>query len=503
MIGQPRLTEDQQTTTDRICNILTTRLGYIDTSETGAGKTYVAIAVALALETDILVIAPQIVLSKWMALCAACGVRMVGAISYQMLISKRNSQPSHGLLERYDEPGKPKDVAFLPTDEYLNLVDDGLLLILDEAHSVKNHTTITYKAVMQLMTPILQGSYTVANDDGTESVRGGRSRYGLLSATPVDKPTMIIKSTVHLTGYCTYQKLFSSSNGVYNLLGAQEILDACLDIDDEATRAIEEEYPILDRNTIPLFCYRLATGVLFRDMSVFTPLDAPIVDSANGFYNIQDSDTFEEALASLSDTFRSRTLADYGSALAAVEAAKIDDMIRVTLADLQRVPHCKVAIYVSYVDSIQRLEDGLIDYNPVVVNGQTRKRDRDGLIATFNEPNDYCRVFIGNPTVAGMGIDLDDKDGGFPRILYYSASYSVINGIQGAGRIRRQSTCSIPTVRIFYGKSKTESNLEMQIHQSMVKKSNTIDDLLSRKQPKDHLPSHWPIIEESDPEESD
>lgn len=63
----------------------------------------------------------------------------------------------------------------------------------------------------------------------------------------------------------------------------------------------------------------------------------------------------------------------------------------------------KVVVFAHHRDVLDLLMDGLKDYNPVMVRGGTVKPHLQ--VAKFQE-DEECRVFLGNITAAGVGIDL-------------------------------------------------------------------------------------------------
>ena len=58
---------------------------------------------------------------------------------------------------------------------------------------------------------------------------------------------------------------------------------------------------------------------------------------------------------------------------------------------------------------------------------------------------------MGTVAASNVGIDLDDKHGGFPRTLLISPDYRFIPLYQATGRVARSSTRSVPVARFVYG----------------------------------------------------
>lgn len=128
-----------------------------------SGKTYVTLKFGFRL----LIICPIIAQDVWRRTAAEYGVPVLDIISYQSLRSQTGRQPKHGFLNRHDNntEGGIHQVNFSPTRSYLDLVDQGIMVVCDEIQNIKNNSA-QYKACNALIRPIIEG--------------GGRSRFGLL-----------------------------------------------------------------------------------------------------------------------------------------------------------------------------------------------------------------------------------------------------------------------------------------------------------------------------------
>src|SRR5687767_14436104 len=92
----------------RILDIVSRFYFFVDGSEMGTGKTYVAAAVSITMKLPVIVVCPVAARKTWQDVFQAYGVATYnlpetgGVISYESLRSKKGYQPKHGLLMRDD-----------------------------------------------------------------------------------------------------------------------------------------------------------------------------------------------------------------------------------------------------------------------------------------------------------------------------------------------------------------------------------------------------------------
>jgi hypothetical protein len=83
---------------------------------------------------------------------------------------------------------------------------------------------------------------------------------------------------------------------------------------------------------------------------------------------------------------------------------------------------------------------------------------------------------IGNFSVISTGIDLDDKDGHFPRVCLASPNYSTISIYQLGHRfLRGKETRSDTDIYMVY----TDTPGERRITESLMRKGNVMKEVLS------------------------
>ncbi len=470
------LQEHQIPHVEKLSNILENNYCAFDMSVMGAGKTYTTTALSMFLEFNhLIVICPASVEAKWNQM-KRYGVNLTKVLSYGGLKSKKGFQPKHGLLSRIESPGDDA-LVFLPTDELIQIVREGCLFVFDEAQNLKNDNS-QFQACQTITNLVVN--------------LGGTSRFILLSGTPIDKEDQSV-NIMRLMGIIRSSRLYNyyPEDNRIKRIGAQELIDFCNKIDPVETRKFLAIHPFT-RDKIRHNCYLMFQRIVKKNLSAAMPSPVTEIDCKNGYYKIEDSDDKADLVRGIESLQRSLqfsekdesinitrdSFAGITKALIAIEAAKVMTMARIARKQLKANPKCKVGIFVNYTDSIVKLKEELIDFGPLSINGQTAKPARQTAIKKFQEENLKHRVFIANIQVASTGIDLDDKNGEFPRHAYISPSYRILDLHQLTRRFTRLDTKSVAHVRFFYG---NVGRKETSILNSLARKTAVLKETLDQQ----------------------
>jgi len=154
-------------------------------------------------------------------------------------------------------------------------------------------------------------------------------------------------------------------------------------------------------------------------------------------------------------------------ALTMIETAKIGTFARKAKEILESNPRSKVVICVNYTATINDLAELLSKYKPRILNGSMNMIERGKTIQKFQTETSEYRLLICNVFVASTGIDLDDKNGDYPRTALISPNYSTITLYQLAHRFKRANTKSDSTIIFCFCKPA----IELTILNSLAKKS--------------------------------
>lgn len=477
-------------------NILLQNHGYIDTSRMRSGKTYVTLWLAKQFGFKLLVICPVIAINVWRKTAAEYGVEIVDIISYQSLRSQKNHQPKHAYLCRHDNmtEGGIHQINFSPTQEYLNLINQGIMVVCDEIQNIKN-TGAQYKACNTLIRPVLSG---------------GRSRFALLSGTPFDKEEHAV-NILKLIGYIRSHRLFSYVKETRQLVleGVQELIDACKFINKVETEQVIADIPMV-KTKMNYLCYMLYTKVVKANISgaMSTPTDTTgKYDVKNGFYNITEERVSQLGMAinNLANIvkfnentgtvdIRGDNIGAVTVALVNIENAKADDFARVAIDILTRNNNNKVVISLNYISTITHVKNLLVLYQPLILDGKTPAKKRGEIVNSFTQ-NSNKRVLIMNTSVGGVGISLYSTKPNSDVWMLMSPGYKLLDITQAAARVYGPGMVSDAYVRMFYGSG--NAGRETNILNAMARKTQILKGTLEEIVTRDLiLPGDYPSEEE-------
>ena len=87
------------------------------------------------------------------------------------------------------------------------------------------------------------------------------------------------------------------------------------------------------------------------------------------------------------------------------------------------------------------------------------------------------RLLVCNIACCNAGIDLDDKDGSRPRVVYVSPTYNTINLYQLCHRFKRADTKSSAQVNMVYVKEAAE----LKVLQALARKSQIMKETAEKQ----------------------
>lgn len=502
----------------------------LDFSMMGTGKTYTTCYLYNQYHADrfrhLIVISPVSVKVSWEKMHTLYNVEIDQLISFCELRSVKFKQPKHGLLTRKDymapvrhENGTVTEVEkvdYYCTKDYLDLVDEGILLVIDEMQNIKNMSN-QLDACRELIRPII--------DDFNQKKGLSKSRIILLSGSPIDKKVQIAH-LYRLLNIMTEDRLAVYNPQTYQTMwrGMQEIEDYCANhfghdqvrlartqFEDSNHRPMHSRYSPLND-----YCYDLFQKFIkMYYSSSMDPFKLPVsIIKQNAYYQLGTETDVEllvkgVKLLSKSSGFNevSQTV-DHGHngieslrgitrALIMIETAKINLFARVARLALERDPNRKVVICVNYTETINDLMSLLAPFRPLRLDGQMNHRQRNVVLTNFQANNTEHRLLIGNLLVCSTGIDLDDQDGHFPRLCLANPNYSTIMLYQLSHRFHRTNTKSAALIHFVLCKEKTEIN----ILNALAKKSNVMKEITTNQVTHGVIfPGDYPRWDEPTPE---
>jgi hypothetical protein len=453
----------------------------LDTSKMGCGKTYVSSKVLTYYGfKHCIVVCPSI--DVWEEVRDTYQLPIDYIITYHTLRSRKGSQPTHGLLSRFES--KEEGPMFTPTELYRTLIKEGCLLIFDESHLIKNDSD-QFKAARALSRAI-----TLPTDEIV-------SRVLFLSATPFDKteqPTRLLQCA----GVISQNKLYSYDIPTrrYEITGLKELITFCK-IKNAMKTQILATNTSYNKETIPILAYELYKQIIQESISFCMPIPQMQVelDCKNGYYKMTqiEEDNYIAAISRLNSAVKGvnnevkinkDNLGAVTLALIDKEYAKCGTYIRNAIWTLENIPNSKVVISVNFNRTINTLMLNLAKYKPLLYNGQLSAKKRTKVKGLFQQVDLEHRLLITNINVSSLSVSFDDRDGNFPRYAFGEAGYKIMNDHQWTHRFYRISTRSVPHVRFVYGNvvNKTTGEdcglLEGSIISSIQRKSQVMKDTL-------------------------
>jgi hypothetical protein len=531
---------------NKLDNILKKTPFAFDFSMLGTGKTYTSSYIFSENLDDrfkhLVSIAPVSVKSKWKYMEKEHGINLTKSISYCELRSVKFKQPKHGLLIRRDymKPVHHQDgtttekecVEYKCSKEYLKLVNEGVLLVIDEIQNIKNMSN-QLDACQELMRPIIEGFYKkqvipiqnqiyqlekqiedfkdkscptciakikqveLLNERLAELINNpGNSRIILLSGSPIDKKKQVIHFYRAL-GIMESDRLSAVNPQTWSIIwkGMAEIEEYFIknwgeeEVQKIKTRFIygkPREYELEE------YCYLLFNKIMKKHIccSMNPPPQTTQIYKRNAFYTLGVEHEVEllmkgvELLRKTTRFNQTTNTIDFGHdgmeslqgvirALTMIETSKISLFVRIAQSALDENPNQKVVICVNYTDTINDLMELLIHYKPLRMDGSLSANQRGVVIDLFQQPNNEHRLLIGNLSVCSTGIDLDDQHGDYQRLCIVSPNYSTITLYQLSHRFQRANTKSNSTIHFVFCKE----SAELPILNALAKKSNVMKEV--------------------------
>lgn len=454
----------------------------LDTSALSSGKTYTALYTAQRLRLpNIIYISTGQILEKVRPVLKHYGFSTDHLITFQSLRSTTGRQPKHGLLTRHDPTGlNPKSTYFAATDELKKMVDEGLMVVIDEVQNIKNRS-MQFLAVSEIEKLIIESQ--------------GRSKIIELSGLPANKVDHFINIMKRFR-IITASTLFSDSSRRGKTTGFEELVDFCNHCDPVTTEILLETNKV-SKVTVKDVCFTLYEKIvqyhISHSMKKPPAAEGIKVDIKNGYYNlsIEDQKILSSGIGMLSGASgidsvtkkintKNTSWGIVTTALRCIEITKVNMMIRIAKEVLESNPKAKVVIGLNYTKTLDLLGEHLSDYGVISLLSSIKFDERAELIEDFNAPNTDYRVLLGNIGIINSGIDLDDRDGSYPRYAFGSASYYFIECHQFSWRfLRGIDTKSNSFVRFVFGK--TNNAQENSILDALARSSDLCTKTLEKQ----------------------
>ena len=446
---------------NKLISAYQTQYSMLNASPTRSGKTPTILAVCRFLNLIPFIVSPRATENDWEAELMKYGFNDYYFIGYEALAGKSLKLNHNYLVTNGND--------YEATPVFKEIVDRGILLILDEVQYAKNEDTKNNKACHALSRAII----------GSQ-----RSRICVMSATPYDK-IQFSKSILKLLGLVLYDKMYEYDNTRHEFIfenhGMHELIYHSDRIDVNKTNEILEELNNKkNKTTINNACHRIFTEVLLPAyVAKIIPSFPTNVHAFNGYFHVEPDSLrriqdLEKQLTRVTGyDEKTNTVAekiDFGQVIKVIhelEHVKTEILIRLTHGFMHRDANTKMILYVWHHDTANFLYEQLQMYNPCLINGKVSIDNRSESISLFQQPDTQCRLLIANPTAGGVGLALDDQDGNFPRVTLMIPMYHFNVMTQALARTRGMLTKSDSMAYIIYAQMQ---KLEQTIMDILLKK---------------------------------
>ena len=393
----------------------------LDSSDTGTGKSFIAMALAALFSYAAFIVCPKSVISTWKKVAKLFKVNLLGVINYESI----------KIGKYYGE----NDIK--TTCPYIEVLQSGqnfkwklpekTLLIFDEVHKCKNLKSQNSK--------LLSSSKTSG------------AKIMMLSATVADRP-QFFANCAYMLDFCTNVKIFNIYlKALQNLNPHDSIMMALhkkIFPNRGARLKIADLGDLFPKNQIVPETYTMGPDIEKQIQEQYELLSVTVQDLKKKEKN---------AVHILEVMMRARQK---------VEALKVQTFIELA-NDYLESGH-SVVIFTNFRDSLNLLANKL--GTDCLIHGEQTLAERDRCVDNFQENKE--KLIICTISSGGTGISLHDTKGGHPRVSLISPTWSSQDLIQALGRIHRANGRTHCLQRIIFCSNTVEddicANLQVKIN---------------------------------------
>jgi hypothetical protein len=413
----PKLYDWQEAHAQKLSDSITVHEYAKDGSDTGTGKTIVALSVAKDLRLEPFVVCPKSVIPAWKEFCPY-------VYNYESLV--------RGKTEYYKRKGSQR---------FWTLDPKRVLLIFDEDHRCKGAKSENAKMMIAAkrrgLRILLLGATSCAN--------------------PIDMRALGYVLDLHNDngwwGWCLRNGCKRGTFGGLEFRGSK---------------------PALKRIHDHIYKNGRGSRIRIKDLPPGSFPESSI--SAHG-YDIGSSAEIDEIYEDLRvqlDELKEKTSEDDSMLVAQLRARQQVELLKVPVfEELARdavVDGASVVIFVNFRDTLEALHKRLSGSHEIsVIAGSQSGVVRDSEVKRFQK--DEARICLVMTQAGGTGLSLHDENGKHPRVSLISPSFSAIDLRQALGRIHRASGVSPSVQKIVFA----DGTVEMRVCKLVRQKLNNID----------------------------
>lgn len=412
----------------RLIDILVKNHFALDGSDTGIGKTYIALAVCKELGRRPIIICPKTIMSNWFSICHYLKIKPYDIVNYETIktgktytnyqFKNRKQSPFIELID--PDPNDPFRSIFqwkLPKDA---------IIIIDETHRCKSPNTENGKLLLSVKQAIEQKIPVL-----------------FLSATICEKFTDM-KILFFLFGLINHTRNFHHHIGTLKLKYPQyrvkrsdypKVSDLKMARDNNQAKMIYEE--IKD----------FTSRIRIKDLGDKFPSNQICCQ----LFNAEGSDKISEAYEKIAIHMKALREKPGKNHLAKIQKLKQEIELRkvpifIEQAQLFLDDGKSVIIFINYLDTLNVLSEELDIH--CKIHGRQTLEEREQAVKLFQSNQE--KIIICQIRAGGIGISLHDLYGGHSRATLLNFPDSAADLLQALGRAHRAGAKSPVIQRIIF-----------------------------------------------------
>lgn len=339
------------------------------------------------------------------------------------------------------------------------LVDEKCALWFDEAHVVRNINTAMNAASICLTSEFRKRSYPIFFSSGTLGNTVGHA----ISA-------MILQGMI-LPGKMDYDH-------------CKKLISWCMLKDPIRSSRIIEREDLSKAAGVREVCYHLYCDVVLPNVSSrmrsfnanakFVPNDLLLMVDPETYSKVED--IIEEMRLIAESGENVEASGEFRQRQRFLEYIKLPYIMEYARKNVLTNPNAKLLISYNYIKSGKFLEDEMSSDLPVInIYGEVKTRERRDMIQTFNLENNDYRVMVFSMKTMNSGVNLQDKNGNFPRTMFILPSHHYLDAAQVAKRTHRVDSMSDSQVLMpYFCNRETGKICEIDFYNKMTQKSHNL-----------------------------
>lgn len=341
------------------------------------------------------------------------------------------------------------------------LKDEKCALWFDEAHTIRNSNTAMNAGSICLTTEFRKRNYPIFFSSGT---LGNTEKHGVAA--------MILQGLI-LEGKMDYEH-------------CRPLINWCMKTNPVKTNALIKSGNMQKAATMQAICYELYCDVVLPKVSSrmlsynpnakFTPNDLLLMIDPVTYQKVEYMiDEMREIADSDAGYATSNRFKQHVMCL---EFMKLGYLVTYAQEHILSDPNAKLLVAYNYIKSGEFLEQHLTNEDLPVINihGKVKARERLDGIKAFNQENTDFRTMIFSMKTMNSGVNLQDKNGDYPRTMIILPSHFYLDTAQVASRSHRVDSASDSKILMPYFCNRDTGEIcEIDFYKMMTQKSVNLD----------------------------